>query len=123
MEFLFLYLADLVENVSVIAIPIVIIEIALVITICLYAWEERCMFTDSKGYKEELIIFKKLKKIFLVNSLIILSLCLIPSRATLLMVGGKYYLKKGSVNNEKLIKINKLIDLELDKRIKELENK
>ena len=50
-------------------------------------------------------------------------LCLIPSRQTVLLFGGMYMGKKAVksvINDEKIKKVNTIIELELDKKIKEL---
>ena len=63
---------------------------------------------------------KKMLIISLVTSLVLLAL---PTKQTLLLMGGTYLGKRAVnevVNSDKLEKINTIIDLQLDKYIKEL---
>ena len=122
MEFLLLYGMDLIENFSIlIGVPLFITIIALFVILFLYGYDNKEMFTDSECYSSELALFNKLKKVLIVCCALMGALCFIPSKQTLLIMSGIHYAKYNESTNEKLIKINKLIDLELDKKIKELE--
>lgn len=70
-------------------------------------------------------ILCKMSKNTAITSLILFILfALTPTKNTLLLLGGTYYGKKAVkqvVTSEKLQKIDTIINLELDKRIKELQ--
>ena len=66
---------------------------------------------------------KFLKNIIITFSILFLITALVPSKQTLLFIGGTYIGKKAInqvVTDEKIKKIDTIINLELDKRIKEL---
>ena len=122
MEFLLLYGMDLIENFSFfIGVPLFVTIIALFVILFLYGYDNKGMFTNPECYESELALFNKLKKVLIACCIVMGTLCFIPSKQTLLIVSGIHYAKHNESTNEKLIKIDKLIDLELDKRIKELE--
>ena len=95
--------------------------------ICYVAWgvimddADGCLSEKLKKECLESANFaKKYAGGFLVLSLI---LFLFPTKQTLLLLGGTYYGKKAVkqiVTDKKIEKINTIIELELDKRIKEL---
>ena len=66
---------------------------------------------------------KFLKNIIITFSILFLITALVPSKQTLLFIGGTYIGKKAVnqvVTDEKIKKIDTIINLELDRRIKEL---
>ena len=66
---------------------------------------------------------KFLKNIIITFSILFMITALVPSKQTLLLMGGMYLGKKAInqvVTDEKIKKIDTIINLELDKRIKEL---
>ena len=70
-------------------------------------------------------IFVPLKKIFIISTVITVLVGLIPTKNTLLLMGGTYLGKKAInavVTDSKIQKVNTIIELELEKRIKELQN-
>ena len=65
-----------------------------------------------------------IKKIFVSSFCLWIIFALTPTKDTLLLLGGTYYGKKAIkqvATSEKLQKIDTIINLELDKRIKELQ--
>ena len=65
------------------------------------------------------------KNITLVSISLFILFTILPAKNTLLLVGGTYYGKKAVkqvVTSDKLQKVDTIINLELDKRIKELKN-
>jgi hypothetical protein len=64
-------------------------------------------------------------KVFVSSFCLWILFALMPTKDTLLLLGGTYYGKKAIkqvATSEKLQKIDTIINLELDKRIKELKN-
>lgn len=65
------------------------------------------------------------KNIILASISLFILFTLLPTKNTLLLIGGTYYGKKAVkqvVTSDKLQKVDTIINLELDKRIKELKN-
>jgi hypothetical protein len=65
------------------------------------------------------------KNITLASISLFILFAILPTKNTLLLLGGTYYGKKAIkqvATSEKLQKIDTIINLELDKRIKELKN-
>ena len=121
MEYLFIYglqIADLIHYLAVgcIIFLCVSVFIALVL-IGLYVCDD---YEFQKWKQKVLPIFKRMWLGFSVASLI---LFLFPTKQSLLLMGGTYYGKK-AINavaaSGKLQKVNTIIDLQLDKYIKEL---
>ena len=108
MEYLFIYLLQLCEVIEVFA---VIFAIAFIILLIMSLGN---LITDEQENS------KKYFKMSLITLAITGILCLIPTKQTLLLFGGTYLGKK-VITTEKMQKVNKIIDLELDKRIKALE--
>lgn len=121
MEYLFIYLLQIGEVFDVLSCLFAIaLIITVIITLILFYCEkvdcndDECKYTKIWG-KTSLIVL-------LITSV----LCLFPTRQTILLMGGTYYGKKAIhavVTDEKLKKIDKIINLELDKRIKDLSEK
>lgn len=116
MEYLFIYLlqlGDLFEGLAVLfAISLVIM---IIITIGI--------FISENTYNEEHTDSKKFAKISIVLLICMSLFGLFPTKQTLLLIGGTYIGKKAVnqvVTDEKIKKIDTIINLELDKRIKEL---
>ena len=125
MEYLFIYLLQLSD--AVVAILFATVSLALIggvgslisyIAISVdYDVEERESLLNK--------IFVPLKKIFIVSTVITILVGLIPTKNTLLLMGGTYLGKKAInavVTDTKIQKVNTIIELELDRRIKELQN-
>ena len=126
MEYLFIYLLQLAE----------------VVTAILYASASLTLFSgvgslisyfaiSSDHINNEIReaelnkIFVPFKKIFIISTVITVLVGLIPTKNTLLLMGGTYLGKKAInavVTDTKIQKVNTIIELELDRRIKELQD-
>ena len=126
MEYLFIYLLQLSDSITaILATSFVITIVSGVATVVTYF----AISTDRpriEDREEELdMIFNPIKKIFITSTIIMVLFGLIPTKNTLLLMGGTYLGKKAVnavVTDEKVKKINTIIELELDRRIKELQN-
>lgn len=118
MEYLFIYLLQLGTVVESLAI---LFAVGLVITIVVAAV---CFITEkADDFYNECDWAKTWGKTSLIMLCITTVLCLLPTHQTILLMGGTYYGKKAVkavVTDEKLKKIDTIINLELDKRIVEL---
>ena len=124
MEYLFIYLLEFCDVLYLIGTTTFILSIVLMIVMTIYGIENIKLFDKTNDYyEEERRTFDFLKKIlskFLIATLLI---CFIPSKQTLLLMGGVYLGKKAVntvITDKKIEKVNTIIELELDKRIKEL---
>lgn len=117
MEYLFIYvlqLADILNTISKICIAAFIVNTIGMVPAFIYKDED----ADAKKW------FDILRKTFIVLLTIVILSVLAPTKQTLLLMGGTHYGKK-AVNavatSDKLQKVNTIIDLQLDKYIKELQ--
>ena len=125
MEYLFIYCLQLFENVEIIRKICIVLGIILTV-IGIVA----CFAIEVDRYKynsDETKFADKLQKLCKVLPTTLLSIgiltCFIPTKQTLLLMGGTYLGKKAVnsvITDEKIKKIDTIINLELDKRIKEL---
>jgi uncharacterized membrane protein len=120
MEYLLIYLLQLAEMIRACAWTSICITVGLAILWITYI----CTATETiydEIKKEARESAEKTKKTMIQFLIITIALFLIPARQTLLLCVGTYYGKKAyqqiSTNN-KIEKINTIIDLELDKIIK-----
>ena len=126
MEYLFIYLLQLSDSITaILATSFVITIVSGVATVVTYF----AISTDRpriEDREEELdMIFNPIKKIFITSTIIMVLFGLIPTKNTLLLMGGTYLGKKAInavVTDEKIKKVNTIIELELDRRISELQN-
>ena len=125
MEYLFIYclqLFDFCHNFKI------FLALAIVISFPMYLMALYFGTSEYMGKKE--IHFNKTmadlaKNITLASIFLFILFTLLPTKNTLLLVGGTYYGKKAVkqvVTSDKLQKVDTIINLELDKRIKELKN-
>lgn len=114
MEYLFIYLLQITETLSSIAWGWLVITPFIYFLGC-------CFLLDYDEAQETLA--KHAKKFLVIWLGIPLLIFILPAKQTLLLMGGTY-LGKQAVNqvvtSQKLAKINTIIDLQLDKYIKEL---
>lgn len=126
MEYLFIYCLQLFEDVGVIKDGCLFFGIFLgVVGIVVY------FAIESGRYKyddDETKLADKMQKLCKVLPTTLLSIgifaCFIPTKQTLLLMGGMYLGKKAVnsvVTDEKIKKIDTIINLELDKRVKKLQ--
>ena len=126
MEYLFIYLLQLVEAVTA------ILGAAIVLTVFSGVGSLISYFAISADYPDDVEereaqlnkIFVPFKKMFITSTVIMVLVGLIPTKNTLLLMGGTYLGKKAInavVTDSKIQKVNTIIELELEKRIKELQ--
>ena len=124
MEYLFIYLLQMADNLFVLQGFIYIL-----LFISIFAWIFAYMMLDTVSYynREKSTRTKRLlryiKKFYITCISILIIASLIPTKQTLLLVGSTYMGKKAIntvITSEKLKKVDTIINLELDKRIKEL---
>ena len=124
MEYLFIYLLQMADNLFVLQGFIYIL-----LFISIFAWIFVYMTLDTVSYynREKSTRIKRLlryiKKFYITCISILIIASLIPTKQTLLLVGSTYMGKKAIntvITSEKLKKVDTIINLELDKRIKEL---
>ena len=128
MEYLFIYclqLFDFLHNSMFILFFIVLLSFLFFIASKIAT----ILCPEEKYCDDETKIFIRLNPF--IQKILVSSFCLwiifalTPTKDTLLLLGGTYYGKKAVkqvVTSEKLQKIDTIINLELDKRIKELKN-
>lgn len=124
MEYLFIYLLQMADNLFVLQGFIYIL-----LFISIFAWIFAYITLDTVSYynREKSTRTKRLlryiKKFYITCISILIIASLIPTKQTLLLVSGTYMGKKAIntvITSEKLKKVDTIINLELDKRIKEL---
>lgn len=118
MEYLFIYslqMADILATVSGICGFLLIATTISLIPLFMYKEEDKIV---KDG-------FNIVRRVSIALLVIIILGVLAPTKQTLLLMGGTYYGKKAVnavVTSDKLQKVNTIIDLQLDKYIKELTN-
>lgn len=127
MEYLFIYLLQITDNISSLlefACPAAILSlISLIIIFCIREAIYTSDYSDEKEKQciDNIIEITKKISIFMVATFLILAV--IPTKQTLLLMGGTY-LGKRAVNavitDEKIKKVDEIINLQLDKYLKEL---
>ena len=121
MEYLFIYGLQMASRIDAMSTTGLVLSIAMIIITVVYFAEESWRITD--GESSEYKIFNALKKTTATIILITTFLAILPTKQTMLLMGGMYLGKK-TINNmatsEKLEKVSNIIDLQLDKYIKEL---
>lgn len=124
MEYIFFYLLQILDSLNTIACTLFLAIIVLSIIMLCFAIQNRDMFDLEDSYFEsEREIWKKLQKVFCGILIAFSFLFFLPSKQTIVLFGATYLGKKTIntiVTSEKLQKIDTIINLELDKRIKEL---
>lgn len=121
MEYLFIYCLQLFDNIEALKIFCICI---LGIGGTFWLVGKAMYLSEPTYYKEIKTIYKQLLDKFMLGVLIIAIITsFIPTKNTLLVMGGLYLGKKAVntvITDEKVKKIDTIINLELDKRIKEL---
>lgn len=129
MEYLFIYLLQMAENLEWIDSILVFTTILSLAFLIVMAVQSRGKFENAEHHTYDMsnecikIASKLAKKIFVINLICVFIVIILPTKQTLLLVGGTY-MGKNAINtvvtSEKLKKVDTIINLELDKRIKEL---
>lgn len=129
MEYWFIYLLqlmDTLEDINVLCCLLFLLScIALIVMGFLTRFTYEKFEPDYCDISKDTAIYgsKIIKKTCIIFFILALVLSFIPTRQTALMLGGVYLGKKAIsavVTDEKIKKIDRIINLELDKRIKEL---
>lgn len=123
MEYIFIYLLQVFDNIEVLKI---ISGVTLAVGGVFYLVGKCQYMSDEKYYAELKNIYNKvLDKIFYILLAIFIFGMIVPTKQTMLLIGGTYLGKKAVkqvITDKKLEKVNTIIELELDKRIKELQD-
>ena len=123
MEYLFIYglqMADGLKTMLELTIFVSAVLIAASIIFYYTNYDEITADNWGEAYKNT---FKALKNTTIVFVIVSIFMGLLPTKQTLLLMGGTYLGKKAAkeiVTSQKLEKVNTIIDLQLDKYIKEL---
>ena len=125
MEYLFIYCLHLCNIIDFLLFFAILGSVGFIVaTIAYFVGTISYQYDEDENYgKKEKEIFKILKKITIVVTLVSILIALFPNKQTLLLMGGTYLGKKAAkeiVTSQKLEKVNTIIDLQLDKYIKEL---
>lgn len=120
MEYLFIYCLQLFDRINVFYFTLIICTIVITV-VYLFG---NCMYLSDLKYTQDLKPFINfLKKIAICCISLTVIFTFIPTKNTLLLIGGMYLGKKTIntvITSEKIKKVDTIINLELDKRIKEL---
>ena len=120
MEYLFIYCLQLFEMLSYFKSCLFV---ALCIGFLIYLFSKIIYLSDKNYNKEMKEPLDFAKKVLCILLIVFLSIVFIPTKNTLLLMGGMYLGKRAintMITDEKVKKIDTIINLELDKRIKEL---
>lgn len=129
MEYLFIYLLQISGNLEWISLVLILTTISSLTFLIVMAFQSKCKFEKTEHRTLEMsnecikTASKLAKKIFVINLICVFIVMTLPTKQTLLLIGGTYMGKKAIntvVTSEKLKKVDTIINLELDKRIKEL---
>ena len=126
MEYLFIYLLQLADAITAIQFASIVATIFSGVGSLITYFTISTDCGDDVEEQETLLnkIFVPFKKMFIISTVIMVLIGLIPTKNTLLLMGGTYLGKKAInavVTDTKIQKVNTIIELELDKRIKELQ--
>lgn len=117
MEYLFIYLLQMAGVIEIVfKASAYILALAVAVNIVL----DLAVELEIEGVKT---IFKATKKYITSAIIVLIILLFIPTQQTLLLIGGTYIGKKAVnqvVASDKFNKLNTIIELELDKRIKKM---
>ena len=127
MEYLFIYLLQITDSISGLLVILGFVAILSLISLIVIFYIREAIYasnyTDEKG-KQCIDDIKEItKKICIFAVTIFLILCIIPTKQTLLLMGGTYLGKKAVnavITDEKIKKVDEIINLQLDKYLKEL---
>lgn len=120
MEYLFIYCLQLFEMLSYFK---VYLFVALCLGFLIYLFPKLIYLSDKNENKEMKEPLDFTQKVLCILLIVFLLIVFIPTKNTLLLMGGMYLGKKAIntvITDEKVKKIDTIINLELDKRIKEL---
>lgn len=113
MEYLFIYLLQITDTIMMLAILLAIVPMFIQLLRWLISQDDN-------------IFIEKYSKPTIVCWIISILLFMLPTKQTLLLMGGTYLGKKAIttvVTDEKIKKVDTIINLQLDRYIKELQTK
>lgn len=117
MEYLFIYLMQAADIINKTNIFIIIISVF----VC--AWSI-VNYLECKHYNDNAYVYyKPLIKCSTICLILSISMLFIPTKQTLLLIGGTYLGKKAVntvITDEKIKKVDEIINLQLDKYLNEL---
>lgn len=114
MEYLFIYSLQMAIYIKLVAICLLVITLFVCVGTVLFFFGDEELKQNWNNWMKKTLITS------LVTSLILLAL---PTKQTLLLMGGTYLGKRAAnkvINSDNLEKINTIIDLQLDRYIKDL---
>lgn len=124
MEYLFIYLLQIADRLDIMSASLITVGLIgfLIYFMAIFATDGEIL--EEKYFSKMLIeTIKKIKNIVVICLIFGLFFYILPTRNTLLLMGGVYLGKKAVntvITEEKVKKVNQIIELELDKRIGEL---
>lgn len=128
MEYLFIYLLQVADAINIFSIlPMFACGLSFIGMLFLFVGELIVSFSQytTKEERQYIKFFRKLTtKIFYLSTLFCFLFSMLPTKQTLLLVGGTYLGKKAIntvITDEKIKKVDTIINLQLDKYIKELQ--
>ena len=127
MEYLFIYLLQLADALTAILTATIVLTIFSGVGSLISYFAISADYPHDAEEREAQLnrTFVPFKKIFITSTVVMVLVGLIPTKNTLLLMGGTYLGKKAInavVTDSKIQKVNTIIELELDRRIKELQN-
>lgn len=130
MEYLFIYGLQIADNLDWISFVLMLTTICSLAFLVVMGVQSHCKFEKAEHDTYEMCnecirtASALAKKLFAINLILVFITMILPTKQTMLLIGGTYLGKK-AVNavatSDKLEKINTIIDLQLDKYIKELQ--
>lgn len=128
MEYLFIYLLQVLDLLKVVNgiswFILIVLGATFILTIC-YCSDNCINLLDKEDEetKDAMKLLGILKKVAIVIGVVIISVSVIPTKQTLLLMGGTYMAKKtvsSIATDSRMSKVNAIIDLQLDKCLKDL---
>lgn len=128
MEYLFIYLLQVLELLNVVngISWSILIVVGVTFILTMFYCSENCINIFDKEDEEAKDVMRFLgilKNVAIVVGVVIVSASVIPTKQTLLLMGGTYMTKKAVssiATDSRMSKVNAIIDLQLDKCLKDL---
>lgn len=127
MEYLFIYLLQIAGGIDGLLQVVIFVAVMSLIGVLLTYYIREAIYASNYTDEKEKQCIDNIKaitkKICIFAVTIFLILCIIPTKQTLLLMGGTYLGKKAVnavITDEKIKKVDEIINLQLDKYLKEL---
>lgn len=120
MEYLFIYLLQMTEIIK--AVNVILLSVVIIAAVIVFVLKAHLLECGKRDASIEKVI-KPMKNLIIRCLIVVLIGVSIPTKQTLLLMGGTYMGKQAVnsvVTSDKMQKVNEIIDLQLDKYIKEL---